>query len=548
VPSKFDRKKISRREALSTAAKVAVGVVVAGVVGGVAGYYAGSTTRPPSVKTEIVTKTVISTQTVTQTVTATPIITTTTPTMTTTTTPTITVTTTVPTPTIMGPVTMYFEKGWYPEEDEAKKLLVERFKKEKGITIDLSLFAEEDAHKKTVAGCMAGTPPEIAFVRMWDWLGQDLAWKGWLEDVSELIDVAKEIEIFDWALEAAYLWDSVEGRRKYCFVPFAIDSVHFSYWKDLLTEAGMPTEPDEIPMKFDEFTNFWREAQDRLWKRRPDYKEKVYGIGWPSLGGIGVNPGDGWAQIAHIMCWYGWDPIKPEGFVLDTPENIQAFKSAVKWVVEQYQAGYMPKGILEWASPDNNKAFHAKQIISVFNASMSIPLYWYSTDKTAYFELSASLPRMPSVQGGRGLNLWHTFGWYIFKDARYKDLAKQFVKWFLQPEILNFYMKAAGGRMFPASKMVLEMDPYWKKGKEVIDGKKDPHLPTVYQRLMEGPNKPFIHQRLGYPPHIIDCPPLVACQKVITGGYSIDEAVKEAINTWKELLKPYEEKIKTFKK
>jgi len=188
----FVRRRVSRREAIGKAAKVAIGVVAAGVVSGVTGYYAGSTTAPTPVRTETVTRTVTSTQTVTQTVT--------------------------PTPTITGPITMYFEKGWYPEEDEAKKLLVERFKKEKGIIIDLSIFAEEDAHKKTVAGAIAGTPPEIGFVRMWDWLGQDLAWKGWLEDVAELIDVAKEIEIFDWCFDAAYLWDAVEGRRKYCFV------------------------------------------------------------------------------------------------------------------------------------------------------------------------------------------------------------------------------------------------------------------------------------------------------------------------------------------
>jgi phage shock protein PspC (stress-responsive transcriptional regulator) len=40
-------RKLSRREALSTAAKVAVGAVVAGVIAGVGGYYAGSLTAAP---------------------------------------------------------------------------------------------------------------------------------------------------------------------------------------------------------------------------------------------------------------------------------------------------------------------------------------------------------------------------------------------------------------------------------------------------------------------------------------------------------------------
>lgn len=51
------KKRISRREAISTAAKVAVGVVVAGVVGGVGGYYAGSTVAAPATVTVTETKT-----------------------------------------------------------------------------------------------------------------------------------------------------------------------------------------------------------------------------------------------------------------------------------------------------------------------------------------------------------------------------------------------------------------------------------------------------------------------------------------------------------
>ncbi|MEM4968872.1 MAG: hypothetical protein QXU63_04235 [Nitrososphaerota archaeon] len=65
----LDEKKINRREALSTAAKVATGVIVAGVVGGVAGYYAGSSAVPPvTEKTVVTTKTVTEATTVTATV------------------------------------------------------------------------------------------------------------------------------------------------------------------------------------------------------------------------------------------------------------------------------------------------------------------------------------------------------------------------------------------------------------------------------------------------------------------------------------------------
>ncbi len=51
------KRKISRREALSTAGKVAVGVVAAGVVAGAAGYVAGSSAAPPQTITQTITKT-----------------------------------------------------------------------------------------------------------------------------------------------------------------------------------------------------------------------------------------------------------------------------------------------------------------------------------------------------------------------------------------------------------------------------------------------------------------------------------------------------------
>jgi basic membrane protein A len=71
------KKKISRREALSTAGKVAVGVVAAGVVAGAAGYYAGSSAAPAATtitQTKTVTaaaETVTVPTTITQTVTKT---------------------------------------------------------------------------------------------------------------------------------------------------------------------------------------------------------------------------------------------------------------------------------------------------------------------------------------------------------------------------------------------------------------------------------------------------------------------------------------------
>jgi multiple sugar transport system substrate-binding protein len=493
---------------------------------------------------------VTQTTTVSTTVPTTSIVTTTVPTtsLVTTTIPTTTTVVTTPTTTpIGGKLTIIWEKGWYPQEDEAKKWLALTFKRQFGVDVELNIFAEEDAHKKVVAGCQAGNPPDLGFVRMWDWVGQELAWNGWLEDVSDICEKLKSQGLIEkWTYDAAYLYNYQAKKKAYYFVPFAIDSVHFSYWRTYLQTAGVSDKPEDIPLKLDDFYAFWKNAQDKLWEKDPTTKGKVYGIGWPSLGGIGVNPGDGWAQMAHIMAWCGWNPITPQGVQFDTAENVSAFKKAVKYVTDAYFEGYMPPGILDWGSPDNNAAFNSKppSIISVFNASMSIPNYqYYSVGPDAYFDKSASLPNMPSPEGKPGVNLWHTFGWYMFKDGKNKVAARKFIEWFMQPDILNEFMKSSGGRMFPASMSIIESDPFWTQGR-TDSGRKDPHLPTVYSRLKYGVNKPIFHQTVGNPGfRVIDAYALAACHRVIKDKLSIDDAVKEANEKWKAAYNEYASKM-----
>ena len=64
------RKKVSRREALSTAAKVAIGTIVGGVVAGVGGYLAGSSVAPVRTSVKTITKTIE--RTITKTITPSP--------------------------------------------------------------------------------------------------------------------------------------------------------------------------------------------------------------------------------------------------------------------------------------------------------------------------------------------------------------------------------------------------------------------------------------------------------------------------------------------
>src|SRR5262249_60616906 len=75
-------------------------------------------------------------------------------------------------------------------------------------------------------------------------------------------------------------------------------------------------------------------------------------------------------------------------------------------------------------------------------------------------------------------------GGFIPKGARNIDVAKDFLKYFIQPKVANECLKAGLGRFLPAMPAIVKDDPFW------LDPK-DPHR-SAYTRLgMLGPTVPF---------------------------------------------------------
>ena len=72
----------------------------------------------------------------------------------------------------------------------------------------------------------------------------------------------------------------------------------------------------------------------------------------------------------------------------------------------------------------------------------------------------------------------------IPKDSTNKDpdLAKEFVKFVVEPKRFAEYIKGANGRWFPAFKDVAA-DPFFSQGQVGKSGEKDPHLPMVTKNL-----------------------------------------------------------------
>jgi multiple sugar transport system substrate-binding protein len=431
--------------------------------------------NPPVVtQTTTVSTTVPTTSVVTTTVPTTSVVTTTVPTTTVT-----TVTTGKPT------VTVWWEKGYYAEEDKAMWEIFYQFQKQYNVELDVSFYPSEDLQKKLIAAVDSKLFPDIWYTRVASWFcDPQYAWNGLYEDLSDIFEENKNRYISGMA-EWASLFNKQTGKRSIYRIPIQMTTGFFHYWKDLLKEAGLPTEPDDIPRKLYDFFDFWKTAQNNL--RAKGYKD-VYGIGFCL--GAASGTGDTMGHLTYLETRFYSEFINPSGeFVGDKPSNRQGLIDTLKLVTDLYKQGYQPTGALTWKDPDNNVAFHSKTVVCTPNATTSIPAAQYFSNKDNYFDKTGTCLWPLTVKGEEARTTLHVIGLAVFAGAKNKEIAKKFIRFFIQKNILYNYLRGGGGRYFPVYKDVLE-DPFWTTG-FTDSGRKDPHIPMVYKQLTIGERRPY---------------------------------------------------------
>jgi multiple sugar transport system substrate-binding protein len=184
-----------------------------------------------------------------------------------------------------------------------------------------------------------------------------------------------------------------------------------------------------------------------------------------------------------MIAYGGKDLVTPDGKAhTDDPQVKDAvIKTLTRWS-QLFKGGYVPTGVVNWNDADNNNAFHAKQIINDFNGSMSIELAQIDDKKEYNDQLTHPLPNgndgkpLPAQIG--------EFGAVIPKGAKNVEVGKDFLKYAIQPAVLNEYLKGGLGRWAVPYPSVIKSDPFWLKSG-------DPHRPAYITETMVGPGIPL---------------------------------------------------------
>jgi len=380
-------------------------------------------------------------------------------------------------------LTVWWVKGFYKAEDDALFAAIRKFEeKNKNIKIDLSQYPVQDMIPKTVAALDSGNPPDLAYADTYDFqVTAKWAYDGKLEDVTSVIDKVRN-NFEPAALSTTFLYNNQAKNRAYYAYPIKQQTMHIQYWKDMLAESGY--KESDIPKDWNSYWDFWCS------KVQAGYRQKTgkrgFGTGFP----MGVDSTDSFFSFLTFMDAYNVKLVNDSGKLLvDDPSVRAGLISAMNDYTSVYAKGCTPPSSTSWKDPDNNVAFHNKTIVMTHNATISIAAKWLDDmnnqaltqeqrdlGKKNYYDLIATAGFPLKPDGTKMIYRSAVKTGVIFKDAKRKDLAKQFLAFMLEEQNLTPYVEGSLGRWFPVTKAA-QQRPFWKA---------DPARLAVYNQFMSG--------------------------------------------------------------
>ena len=181
---------------------------------------------------------------------------------------------------------VWWEKGFYPQEDEAVSEIIAAFEQETGKQVELDQPSQEDIEAKVLAAVEAGQPPDFLFGTATDYYYGQWAYEDRLVDLSDVIRPFASLFDPD-ALAYATLLNATTGRRALYALPMGFSTNHVHVWRSLLEQAGFTL--DDIPKQWEAFWTFWCD-QVQPAVRRATGRDDVYGVGLP-MSAVRTTPG-----------------------------------------------------------------------------------------------------------------------------------------------------------------------------------------------------------------------------------------------------------------
>jgi multiple sugar transport system substrate-binding protein len=362
--------------------------------------------------------------------------------------------------------TVWWTQGFIPEEDAGFRKVVTDYEKASGNTIDYSLVPFAPLMQKTVSAVTSGDVPDLISHDANDLvLVPQNAWNDKILEVTDVVESRKD-DYNPTAFLAAQYFNNEKKQRSFYMIPFKTAVIPFHVWSSLVEKAGYKLA--DAPKTWDAFFDFFKPMQAKL---RDQGMRGVFSMG---LQETTTGPADGDNLFHAFLIANGGNGIvtkdgKPH---LDDPQVKEAVIKSLAYLTDAFKGGYVPPGALSWNDADDNNAFHSKLMIMDFDGTISTEVALYH-DKDQYNDI-ATLGLPARNDGKPNAGQLGVGGAFVPKGAKNPDVAKEFMKFLIEPKVVNAYLKNGLGRWLPPYPSLAKTDPFWLESG-------DPHR-TAYAR------------------------------------------------------------------
>ena len=367
-------------------------------------------------------------------------------------------------------------QGFVPEEDAAFRKTVADYEKASGNKIENSIMPFMALNQKAISAITTGDVPDVIFHDAPATILPQFAWSDKLVDVSDIVE-ANRSKLSETALLNSTFYNGATKQRAFYLAPVKQATSPFHIWGDLVTKAGFKLS--DAPKTWDAFWDFFKPVQKEL---RAKGMRKLYAMGMQITT---VGPNDGNGLFAYFMVANGGQDILTRDGKLhtDDPKVREAAIRSVEYMTNCYKEGYIPPEALSWNDADDNNAYHEKLFVMDLDGTLSTELAMIK-NKKAYYEEAVVMGLPNCNDGGTMPAFLGAGGGFIPKGAKNVEVAKDFMKYFMQPDVMNTNLKNGLGRWVPVIPQIVKDDPWW------TDTKDDPHRSPYVHEAVLGPTIP----------------------------------------------------------
>src|SRR5258708_1934113 len=367
---------------------------------------------------------------------------------------------------------VWWVQGFVPEEDTSFKKIVADYEKASGNKIDSTIIPFAPGRQKIVAAMTSGIVPDM-FTNNPAEIVAIYAWDDKLVDVTDVVSTQRE-EYTESALLNNFCYNSVTKKRSFYGVPYTTATLPNHIWRPLVEKAGYKMA--DIPKTWDAYYDFFKDVQKNL---RKQSVRNVYGLGL-NVTTNGVDPNNVFNYF--VIAYGGQNIVSKDGKLhLDDPKVKEAVIKAMTYPATAYKEGFVPPSAINWNDADDNNAFHAKQIVMDLDGTISTEVAVLSQGKKEDYDDIVTMGLALSNDGKPVPSQANSATGLIPKGAKNVEVAKDFLKYFIQPEVNNEWLKTGLGRNIPCMPSIVKNDPWWFA---------DPHRDAYVKQGVLGPTAP----------------------------------------------------------